>query len=565
MLVLELLHRLTLIALVAMVTTLSINQAVASGTSIHENLSGGFLIEHPDDWQAIELQDPLIKAMVVPTTLNPDDPVNAISLIMVEPLSFKIDLFDYSELAIQNLDTSLENFKLIEEFESTLGKLPAKKIKYTGVNEFGLPVTGTAVWTIKDDKAFIIVSMADSTQYTEYSKDIRVIEDSFKFMGQAPAIILGDYADPELGLEVVFPEGWAAIEFVSEAIEYVDSTKMVMAEPPTFSQTRNFDDFVTIGIFSTKISGSDYQGMLENFEETGCEIPKTATIMEINGMKAIEFEMDCVLEATGAPISAISHSFLIDDAQINTMFMAGSDQIYNKEFSTYEKFLDSLTIKNTKDLSDPSKMASLFGLSTTQKTVQIGSNKKEITLISKSSITDFTFDKQTEGLSFSIVGESDSISIYPDKILNPPYSVTIDGKDSDNITIAEDKTTGKTLISIYYVPVGKTITVTGTLLDQFISSDQPASVSKIPDWVRGNAQWWSQGAIGDTDFVSGIQYLIKEGIMTIPETAKGESFGSKEIPSWIKNNADWWAQGLISDDDFVKGIQFLIENGIMEI
>ena len=509
----------------------------AAGTSIHENLSGGFLIEHPDDWQAIELQDPLMKAMIAPTT-NPEDPVDAISLIMVEPLPFKIDLFDYSELAIENLDTTLENFKLIEELEATLGNLPAKKIKYTGVNEFGIPVTGTSVWTIKDDKAFIILSMADSTKYTEYSKDIRVIEDSFKFMGQAPTIILGDYSDPELGLEAVFPQGWTGIEFVSEAIEYVESTKMVMAEP----STGNFDDFVTIGISSTKISGSDYEGMLENFEETGCNIPKTAVIMEINGMKTIEYAMDCVVVATGTPVSAISHSFLIEDAQINTMFMAGSDQTYQKEFSTYEKFLDSLTIQNTKDLSDPSKMASLFGLSSTKKTVQIGSDREEVTLMGKSSITDFIFDEQSEGLSFSIVGESDSISIYPDKILNSPYSVTIDGKDTTDITITQDKTTGETLISIYYVPVGQTITVKGTLLDKFKTSDQPASTSKIPDWVRGNAKWWA------------------------PDTAKSESGGgSKEIPSWIKNNADWWAQGLISDDDFVKGIQFLIENGIMEV
>ena len=94
---------------------------------------------------------------------------------------------------------------------------------------------------------------------------------------------------------------------------------------------------------------------------------------------------------------------------------------------------------------------------------------------------------------------------------------------------------------------------------------KPLVATQIPDWVRGNAEWWAQDAIGDSDFVSGIQYLIQEGIMTMQETAKGESSGAKEIPSWIKNNADWWAQGLISDDDFVKGIQFLIENGIMEI
>jgi len=89
---------------------------------------------------------------------------------------------------------------------------------------------------------------------------------------------------------------------------------------------------------------------------------------------------------------------------------------------------------------------------------------------------------------------------------------------------------------------------------------------EIPDWIRNNAEWWAQGAIGDSDFVSGIQYLIKEGIIQIPETAQpttGEV--SEEIPSWIKNNAEWWSQGLISDDDFVKGLQYLVEQGVIQV
>lgn len=94
----------------------------------------------------------------------------------------------------------------------------------------------------------------------------------------------------------------------------------------------------------------------------------------------------------------------------------------------------------------------------------------------------------------------------------------------------------------------------------------PAESTQIPDWVRNNAEWWAQGLIADSDFISGIQYLIKEGIMQIPETAQGTSGGdSQGIHSWIKNNADWWAQGLITDDDFVKGIQYLIEQGIISI
>ena len=37
----------------------------------------------------------------------------------------------------------------------------------------------------------------------------------------------------------------------------------------------------------------------------------------------------------------------------------------------------------------------------------------------------------------------------------------------------------------------------------------------IPDWVRNNAGWWSEGMISDNDFVSSIQYLISKGIISV--------------------------------------------------
>lgn len=86
----------------------------------------------------------------------------------------------------------------------------------------------------------------------------------------------------------------------------------------------------------------------------------------------------------------------------------------------------------------------------------------------------------------------------------------------------------------------------------------------VPDWVRNNAGWWSEGLIEDSDFVQGIQYLIQQDIMKIPPTQSG-SDSTQDIPAWIKNNAGWWASGQISDNDFVQGIQWLITNGIMTV
>lgn len=47
----------------------------------------------------------------------------------------------------------------------------------------------------------------------------------------------------------------------------------------------------------------------------------------------------------------------------------------------------------------------------------------------------------------------------------------------------------------------------------YASSDQQIV---IPQWIRNNAKWWSQGTISDSDYVSGIQYLITQGIIQIP-------------------------------------------------
>jgi len=86
----------------------------------------------------------------------------------------------------------------------------------------------------------------------------------------------------------------------------------------------------------------------------------------------------------------------------------------------------------------------------------------------------------------------------------------------------------------------------------------------IPSWIKNNAGWWADGQIDDGSFVTAIQWLISNDVLTIPPTEQGT--GSDDvIPSWIKNNAGWWADGQIDDNSFVTGLQWLISNGIMTI
>ncbi len=99
------------------------------------------------------------------------------------------------------------------------------------------------------------------------------------------------------------------------------------------------------------------------------------------------------------------------------------------------------------------------------------------------------------------------------------------------------------------------------LLTTMVSSVDAANV---PDWVKNNAGWWAQDQIDDAAFVSGVQYMIEQGIINVPSTTRS-SGTSDSIPSWVKNNAGWWADGTLTENDFVNALQYLIKMGIMQV
>lgn len=58
------------------------------------------------------------------------------------------------------------------------------------------------------------------------------------------------------------------------------------------------------------------------------------------------------------------------------------------------------------------------------------------------------------------------------------------------------------------------VTYDGEVLWEY-SGAMETTQYKIPDWIRNNAKWWSEGTISDQDYINGLQYLIKEGILKV--------------------------------------------------
>ncbi len=43
-----------------------------------------------------------------------------------------------------------------------------------------------------------------------------------------------------------------------------------------------------------------------------------------------------------------------------------------------------------------------------------------------------------------------------------------------------------------------------------------ATDSSVPEWVKNNAKWWSEGSISESEYVTSLEFLITEGIIQIP-------------------------------------------------
>jgi hypothetical protein len=181
---------------------------------------------------------------------------------------------------------------------------------------------------------------------------------------------------------------------------------------------------------------------------------------------------------------------------------------------------------------------------------------------SQSTIIQKNMEKYSDGLKFKVISSSQASQDTP--IKNEEILFWLKDGRQYYFTLVSDQF-GFNINSVDFENAVGTFYVTPVNSNQqsnVQSNVQSNGQAQIPSWIKNNAKWWSEGSVTDDDFIKGIQYLIQNGIMKIPNQ-QVTSHSSHQIPIWIKNNAGWWANGQISDDDFVKGIQYLITSGII--
>ena len=91
------------------------------------------------------------------------------------------------------------------------------------------------------------------------------------------------------------------------------------------------------------------------------------------------------------------------------------------------------------------------------------------------------------------------------------------------------------------------------------STFSPPSVTTLAS-IKDATKLWCGLNADNTSFVKILQILSKNNYVTVTKSGS-----ATQIPLWFKNNACWWSNGKILDSDFLSGIQFLIDKGFLKI
>ena len=122
---------------------------------------------------------------------------------------------------------------------------------------------------------------------------------------------------------------------------------------------------------------------------------------------------------------------------------------------------------------------------------------------------------------------------------------------------------------VFQIRLSLTLILSFSLLGAsiFIPNSLAQEDTQIPNWIKNVTGWWANDQISEKEFLTAIEYLINNNIIPLGAISCG-AFGTsstESVPNWVKNNAMWWSEDLIQETDFINGLEYLIKKQIITI
>ncbi len=151
------------------------------GMQAFESSTHKIKIKYPEGWSKMENYMGAVAAFLAPKE-NANALFQSNFNIMVQDLSAQpMTLKQYTELSLEQIGKLITNSKIEVSEDTTIGGKPGYKVAYKG-EQGQLKLEYVSVYTIQDNKAYLITFTCEQDKYSEYTETIDKVVDSFEFM-----------------------------------------------------------------------------------------------------------------------------------------------------------------------------------------------------------------------------------------------------------------------------------------------------------------------------------------------------------------------------------------------
>jgi hypothetical protein len=278
--------------------------------------------------------------------------------------------------------------------------------------------------------------------------------------------VSGTYTNEARGVTVQFPEGWSGFEMTTDmAVIVTTAPGGMMSSAPT-----NILSFMVAD--KTEVQDPTDPESFSQDSSTDCTDP-TVSSTQISGKTGYLVVAECT-NADGSVWKFKTASIQTADSWVTLAYMAVSSDFAANE-SAFDSALASVQVDGATDVDLTGVQTGGSGGGST--TIDVGIELRAITqavsiagenvnvdLRTNSTISAFALDEENKRVTFTVdggTGTDGTTEISIGRVLEGPYTVTIDGQATTNVQ-ESTSASGEAMLTISYTHSTHDVAVTGT-------------------------------------------------------------------------------------------------------
>jgi hypothetical protein len=243
----------------------------------YENTAFGASMQYPAVWGAVELKsNPLDRfpgssvALLTAPLENATDTFREKALLSIQDFSAlgnvsaqSMTLAKYTNGSLSGYRNISDSVTILESNTTTLAGLPAHRIVFTEEAQ-NQQFKKTQVWTVKDNKAYVITFSAQAPRYDDYLPSIEIMINSLKLNVPQASDTTHTFSEDSAGIQMQYPSNWTKVQPGTPLDERKFAILVSFISPPTYvdspsvggNDSASFSS-VNIGIHDLRPSGAD--------------------------------------------------------------------------------------------------------------------------------------------------------------------------------------------------------------------------------------------------------------------------------------------------------------------